>query len=89
MYVDDITLAGKKQNINPMWKVLNKDVDLGEPTSFLDHVHLGALKENVKQAKVLWTITQICLNPGFQPELWKSYQFPRNRMRIFPHGPKA
>ena len=38
--VDDIKLAGKKQNINPMWKVLNKEVDLGEPTSFLDHVYL-------------------------------------------------
>ena len=22
-----------------MWKVLNKEVDLGEPTSFLDHVY--------------------------------------------------
>ena len=41
MYVDDIKLAGKKQNIDPMWKVLNKEVDLGEPTSFLDHVFLG------------------------------------------------
>ena len=41
VYVDDIKLAGKKQNIDPMWKVLNKEVDLGEPTSFLDHVHLG------------------------------------------------
>ena len=30
VYVDDIKLAGKKQNINPMWKVLNKEVDLGE-----------------------------------------------------------
>ena len=35
MYVDDIKLAGKKQNLDPMWKVLNKEVDLGEPTSFL------------------------------------------------------
>ena len=33
VYVDDIKLAGKKQNIDPMWKVLMKDVDLGEPTS--------------------------------------------------------
>ena len=33
--------AGKKQNINPMWKVLVKEVDLGEPTSFLDHVYFG------------------------------------------------
>ena len=25
-----------------MWKVLNKEVDLGEPTSFLGHVFLGS-----------------------------------------------
>ena len=41
VYVDDIKLAGKKQHIDPMWKVLNKEVDLGEPTSFLDQVYLG------------------------------------------------
>ena len=40
MYVDDIKLAGKEQNFDPMWKFL-KDVNLGEPTSFLDHVYLG------------------------------------------------
>ena len=40
VYVDDIKLAGRIQNINPMWKVQNKEVDLGEPTSFLDHVYL-------------------------------------------------
>ena len=27
--------------INPMWKVINKEVDLGEPISFLDHENLG------------------------------------------------
>ena len=31
VYVDDIKLAGKKQNLDPMWKLLNKEVDLGEP----------------------------------------------------------
>ena len=41
MYADDIKLSGKKQNISPTWKILMKDVDLGEPTSFLDHVYLG------------------------------------------------
>ena len=41
VFLDDIKLAGKKQNINPMWKVLNEEVDLGEPTFFLDHVYLG------------------------------------------------
>ena len=40
MYVDDTKLAGKKQNLDPMWKLLNKEVDLGGPTSFLDHVYL-------------------------------------------------
>ena len=27
VYVDDIKLAGKKLKIDPMWKVLMKDVD--------------------------------------------------------------
>ena len=39
VYVDDIkNFAGKKHNLDPMLKLLNKEVDLGEPTSFLDHV---------------------------------------------------
>ena len=41
VYVEAIKLAGKKHNLDPMWKVLNKEVDLGEPTFFLDHVYLG------------------------------------------------
>ena len=41
VYVDDMKLDGKKQNLDLMWKVLNKEVHLGEPTSFLDHVYLG------------------------------------------------
>ena len=51
MYVDDIKLAGKKQNIDPMWKLLNKEVDLGEPTSFLDHVHLGCTQRQCEISK--------------------------------------
>ena len=38
VYVDDRKLAGKKQNLDPLWKLLNKEVDLGEPTFVLDHV---------------------------------------------------
>ena len=51
MYVDDIKLAGKKQNINPMWRVLNKEVDLGEPTSFLDHENLGCTQRQCEISK--------------------------------------
>ena len=41
VYVEDIELTGKKQNINPTWKIFMKEVDLREPTSFLHHVYLG------------------------------------------------
>ena len=51
VYVDDIKLAGKKHNIDPMWKVLNKQVDLGEPTSFLDHVYLGCTQRQCEISK--------------------------------------
>ena len=51
VYVDDIKLDGKKQNIYSMWKVQNKEVDLGEPTSFLDHVHLGCTQRQCEISK--------------------------------------
>ena len=51
MYVDDIKLAGKKQNMDPMWKLLNKEVDLGEPTSFLDHENLGCTQRQCQVSK--------------------------------------
>ena len=51
MYVDDIKLAGKKQNIDPMWIVHNKVLDLGEPTSFLDHVYLGCTQRQCEISK--------------------------------------
>ena len=156
-----------------MWKVLNKEVDLGEPTPFLDHVYLGctqrqckiskntvdnyrtmfesrisaggteklpfpqnlrisssclctwttskwqdrnqiwiqcgkysrknlswenqhhsltmfiwvALQENVKEAKMLWTITEICLNPRISAGGMKFCLVQRNVKQTFPHGP--
>ena len=51
MYVDDIKLAAKKQNIDPMWKVLNKEVDLGELTFFLDHVFLACTQRQRETSK--------------------------------------
>ena len=51
VYADDINLAGKKQNIHPMWKVLDEEVDLGEPSSFLDHVHLGCTQRQCELSK--------------------------------------
>ena len=34
-----------------MWKLLNKEVDLGAPTSFLNHVYLGCIKRQCDISK--------------------------------------
>ena len=36
-----LLVAGTKQNLSSIWKKLMKLVDLGEQTSFLDHLFLG------------------------------------------------
>ena len=51
VHVDYIKLAGIKQNINPMWNVLNKQVELEEATSFLDHVCLGCTQPQCEISK--------------------------------------
>ena len=43
-YEDAIKFIDKKQNINPTWKILMKDVDLGKSISFLDHVYLDCTR---------------------------------------------
>ena len=50
VYVDYIKLAGKKQNIDPMWKIIMKDVDVREPTSFVDYVDLGCTQRERKRS---------------------------------------
>ena len=54
VYVDDIKLTGKKQILDPMWKLLNKEVDLGEPTSFLGSWKLGL------HSKTMWNKQKYC-----------------------------
>ena len=44
-------MAGKKQNIEPMRKLLNKEIDLGERTSFLDHENLGSTRRHCETSK--------------------------------------
>ena len=51
VHVNDIKLSGKKQNIDPMWTVLMKHIDLGEPTTFFDHVQLGCTQRECETSK--------------------------------------
>ena len=41
VYVDDIKLTGKKQNIDPKWKLLNREVDFGRTNIFPGSCILG------------------------------------------------
>ena len=73
VYVDDITLAGKKVNIDPMWKVLNKEVDFWEnQLYFLSMFTWVALKDIAKHANILLTTTEPCSNPDFPQEQWQN-----------------
>ena len=63
--VGAIKLAEKKQNLDPMWKVLNKEVDLGEPTSFIDHVYLGSTQRQCEKSKDIVDNTEPCSNREF------------------------
>ena len=77
VYVDDIKLAGKTENTEPSWKSLMEDVDLGEPTSFLDHVYLGFTQRECQISKDIVANyrdmfeSRILLGPrkNYEPEL--------------------
>ena len=68
----DIKLAGKTENLGPTWKMLMKDVDLEEPTSFLDYVYLGCTKRECQISQDFVYITEVCSNQGFLPGLQKN-----------------
>ena len=85
VYVDDIKLAGKKQNIDPVWKVLNKEVDLGEPTSFLIMYTWMHSKTMWNKQRLLLAITEPCLNRKFPREELKNFH--ALRIFVFLHGP--
>ena len=48
VYVDDIKLAGTKQNLDPMWKLLNKEVDLENQHLSSIMYTWAALNDNAK-----------------------------------------
>ena len=68
--VNDIKMAGKKQNMAPMWKKLMKNVDIDEPTSFLDRVYFGCTQRECKPHKSLNNIRR-CLSHVFLLEQQK------------------
>ena len=91
MFVDDIKLAGKKQNIDQMWKVLNKEVDLGGPTSFLDHVYLGCTQRERQISKDIVANYRSMFESRISAGATEKYQKQKPRGNLMPkrhlHGP--
>ena len=73
VYVDDIKLAGKTENMKPTWKIRMKGVDLEEPIWFLDHVYSGCTQRECTISNDIVTNYRICSNPGFLLEPRKNY----------------
>ena len=49
VYVDDYKMAGKKENITPMWEKLRKQgFDIEPPTKFHDSTYLGCQQFNIE-----------------------------------------
>ena len=51
VYVDDRNWLERNKILIRCGKLLNKEVDLGEPTSFLDHVYLGCTQRECEISK--------------------------------------
>ena len=70
----NIKLAGNKQNIDPMWKVLNKEVDLGERTSFLWSCVLGMYSKTMwNEQRYCWLLQNHVRIQNFSRSNWKHY----------------
>ncbi len=47
VYVDDFHMAGKAENLAPMWRLLEKKITLDEPISFNQNIYLGCTQTDV------------------------------------------
>ena len=61
-----------------MWKLLNKEVDLGEPTSFLDHVYLGCTQRQCQISKDIVDNHRTMFESRISTEGKEKLPFPQN-----------
>ena len=81
-------MAGKRQNLAPMWKKLMKNVDVEEATSFLDHVDLGCTQRECKpNEKTIEQVPQDVWVPFFCWSNRKITRMGKNRAKNLQHGP--
>ena len=86
VYVDDIKLAGKKQNLDPMWKFPNKEFDLGEPTSFLGHVYLECIQRQCQTSKDIVDNYKTMFESRISAVVNRKTTIPSKSSYLFLHG---
>ena len=68
-----------------------KDVDLGEPTSFLDHVYLGCTQRECQTSKDIVYNKRSMFESRISVRAAKKYQKQKSRRNLMPkrylHGP--
>ena len=87
VYVDDIKFVGKKQSMFPMWNKVMKHVDLGEPTSFLDHVYLGCTQRECKPNEDIVNQNKEMFESRISATATEKYQDGRNFAQKLSRGP--
>ena len=61
-----------------MWTLLNEEVDLGEPTSFLDHVYLGCTQRQCEISKDIVDNDRTTLESRISAVGTEKLPFPQN-----------
>ena len=47
VYVDDLKMVGKKENMEPMWAELRKHLNLDPPSKMIDNQYLGSTQREI------------------------------------------
>ena len=79
-YMDDIKMAGTKQNMAPMRKKLMKDVDRDEPTSILDHLYFGCTQRECKPNETIVERYTKMLEVRISAKKYTEYQLHRGKL---------
>ena len=86
VYVDDIKLAGKKQNINPMWKVLNKKSWFGRTNIIPWSCVSGMYSKTMwNKSRYCWQLQNHVWIQNFSRSNWKIYH--ARKICVYLRGP--
>ena len=78
LYVDDINWMERNKTLIRCGKYLTNKLIWENLHHSFTMFTSGALNDNAKQLKILWTITEPCSNPEFLQEQRRSYRARKN-----------